>query len=99
MDASTGTARRLETVCIAGLIIVFACFTWRSLTMFFSDDDVMNMYNAWITPALFWTSSVSALPLLLVAPGWKCGGLVAIFSCGRAMTIPRTSLNSQVSSG
>lgn len=36
---------------MAALAAVFACFTWRGLTMFFSDDDVMNMYKAWITPA------------------------------------------------
>jgi hypothetical protein len=28
------------------------CFTWRALTMFYTGDDMMNMYNAWTTPAL-----------------------------------------------
>ncbi len=43
--------RRRETVFVVALAAVFACFTWRGLTMFFSDDDVMNMYKAWMTPA------------------------------------------------
>ncbi len=47
-----GTARRRELTLVAILVIVFMSFTWRGLTMFFSTDDLMNMYNAWMTPAL-----------------------------------------------
>ncbi|HVW08470.1 MAG TPA: hypothetical protein VHC90_07810 [Bryobacteraceae bacterium] len=43
--------RRRETAFVTALAIAFACFTWRGVTMFFSDDDVMNMYKAWTTPA------------------------------------------------
>jgi len=44
-------SRRRECAFVAALAAAFACFTWRGLTMFFSDDDVMNMYKAWMTPA------------------------------------------------
>ena len=41
------------------LAAVFMCFTWRCVTMFFGDDDMMNMYYAWTTPALkLWKAQV-----------------------------------------
>lgn len=42
---------RAELVCVASLAALFMCFTWRGLTMFYSGDDMMNMYIAWVTPA------------------------------------------------
>jgi hypothetical protein len=44
-------SRRREWAFVTALAVAFACFTWRGLTMFFSDDDVMNMYKAWVTPS------------------------------------------------
>lgn len=38
---------RTERICLGILLVIFACFTWRGLRMFFSGDDVMNMYGAW----------------------------------------------------
>ncbi len=43
--------RKREIACVAVLAAVLMCFTWRGLTMFFSSDDMMNMYKAWTTPA------------------------------------------------
>jgi hypothetical protein len=50
---------------VAGLFIAafFLAFTWRALVMYFSGDDVMNLYGYWSRPAadlvkaniLFWT--------------------------------------------
>jgi hypothetical protein len=50
---------------LAGLFIAafFIAFTWRALLMYFSGDDVMNLYGYWVQPAadmvraniLFWT--------------------------------------------
>jgi hypothetical protein len=51
--------RRRELVCLAALLAIFICFTWRGLTMFFSGDDMMNMYQAWVTPALkIWKAQI-----------------------------------------
>jgi hypothetical protein len=50
--AEADISRRLELVFLAALVFIFICFTWRTLTMYFSDDDAMNMYLAWMTPAL-----------------------------------------------
>jgi hypothetical protein len=47
----THSARWREPACVAVLAAIFICFTWRGLTMFFSGDDMMNMYKAWTTPA------------------------------------------------
>ncbi len=44
-------SRWREPACVAVLAAIFVCFTWRGLTMFFSGDDMMNMYRAWTTPA------------------------------------------------
>ncbi len=53
------TSRRLELACVAALVIVFMCFTWRGLTMYFSDDDMLNLYNAWMMPALrLWKAQI-----------------------------------------
>jgi hypothetical protein len=50
---------RREWICVAALVLVFICFTWRGLTMFYSDDDMMNMYKAWTTPALkIWKAQI-----------------------------------------
>ena len=50
---------RIEWACIGALVVLFACFTWRGVGMFFSDDDLMNMYKAWTTPALkIWKAQV-----------------------------------------
>ena len=43
--------KRQELVFVIVLAAIFMIFTWRGLTMFFSNDDVMNMYKAWSTPA------------------------------------------------
>src|SRR6185437_1912623 len=57
--ADRGRARRLEFICIIALVVIFACFTWRSLQMFFSDDDMLNLYYAWTTPALkIWKAQI-----------------------------------------
>jgi hypothetical protein len=45
------SSRWREPACVAVLAAIFICFTWRGLTMFFSGDDMMNMYKAWTTPA------------------------------------------------
>jgi len=39
---------RTERACLGLLVLIFTCFTWRSLTMFYSGDDMMNMHTAWI---------------------------------------------------
>src|SRR5579862_8330193 len=58
-SAQSKSSLRLELACVAALIIVFICFTWRGLTMYFSDDDMLNMYSAWMTPALkLWKAQV-----------------------------------------
>lgn len=49
--ASPKFAGRLEFACVAVLVAIFIFFTWRGLTMFFSGDDVTNMYRAWVVPA------------------------------------------------
>jgi hypothetical protein len=38
---------RAERLGLGFLLFLFVCFTWRGLTMFFSGDDMMNMYGAW----------------------------------------------------
>lgn len=38
---------RAERIGLATLLAIFAWFTWRGLIMFFSGDDMMNMYGAW----------------------------------------------------
>ena len=48
---STPRTTRREMACVLVLVAIFMCFTWRGLTMFFSGDDLMNMYKAWTTPA------------------------------------------------
>jgi len=51
--------RRRELACVATLVVICMCFTWRGFTMFFSGDDLMNMYKAWTTPALrIWKAQV-----------------------------------------
>ncbi len=45
-------SKRRELAFVIALAAIFMIFTWRTLTMFFSGDDVMNMYQAWTTPAL-----------------------------------------------
>lgn len=40
-------AGRFERVGLAVLLLIFTWFTWRGLVMFFSGDDMMNMYSAW----------------------------------------------------
>ncbi len=50
---------RRELAFVALLVLIFMCFTWRGLTMFYSDDDMMNMYKAWTTPALkIWKAQI-----------------------------------------
>lgn len=50
---------RRELICVAVLALIFACFTWRGLTMFYTGDDMMNMYKAWTTPALkIWKAQI-----------------------------------------
>jgi hypothetical protein len=49
-DPGSPARGRRELVCVSILAAVFVCFTWRGLTMFFSGDDMMNMYIAWTTP-------------------------------------------------
>jgi len=50
---------RRERICVAALALIFIGFTWRGLTMFYSDDDMMNMYKAWTTPALkIWKAQI-----------------------------------------
>jgi hypothetical protein len=50
---------RRELICVAALVLIFMCFTWRAVTMFYSDDDMMNMYKAWMTPALkIWKAQI-----------------------------------------
>src|ERR1700675_2610413 len=56
---------RRVTCILAGLFIAafFVGFTWRALLMYFSGDDVMNLYGYWSRPTadlvraniLFWT--------------------------------------------
>jgi hypothetical protein len=56
------TLARAERLCLACLLLIFAWFTWRGLRMFYSGDDMMNMYGAWVlnpwrlakAPLLFW---------------------------------------------
>jgi len=57
--------RRRELICVTALAVIFMCFTWRSATMFFSGDDLMNMYKAWTTPTLkIWKAqALSWMPL------------------------------------
>jgi hypothetical protein len=51
--------RRRELACVVALAVILICFTWRTPTMFFSGDDMMNMYKAWMTPALkIWKAQV-----------------------------------------
>lgn len=38
---------RQEWLGLALLLLIFTLFTWRGMTMFFSGDDMMNMYRAW----------------------------------------------------
>jgi hypothetical protein len=50
---------RRERIFVAALALIFMCFTWRGLTMFYSGDDMMNMYKAWTTPALkIWKAQI-----------------------------------------
>ena len=39
---------RTERLALGLLLLIFACFTWRGLIMFYSGDDMMNMYGAWM---------------------------------------------------
>jgi hypothetical protein len=39
---------RSERISLALLLLIFTWFTWRGMTMFYSGDDMMNMYTAWI---------------------------------------------------
>ena len=39
--------KRAERVALALLLAIFTWFTWRGVVMFFSGDDMMNMYGAW----------------------------------------------------
>ncbi|MES1261232.1 MAG: hypothetical protein ABUS49_05785 [Acidobacteriota bacterium] len=41
------TFSRAERYGLLLLLPIFAWFTWRGLTMFYSGDDMMNMYAAW----------------------------------------------------
>src|SRR5579883_14 len=53
LDPATRSHRRVQYghAALALLAIcIFAAFTWRSPLMFFSGDDMMNMYKAWQTP-------------------------------------------------
>jgi hypothetical protein len=53
------SGQHAELACVLALVVIFICFTWRGLTMFFSGDDMMNMYKAWSTPALkIWKAQV-----------------------------------------
>jgi hypothetical protein len=38
---------RTEALCLGLLFVIFTWFTWRGMTMFFSGDDMMNMYKSW----------------------------------------------------
>jgi hypothetical protein len=38
---------RFERLALLALFLIFTWFTWRGLTMFYSGDDMMNMYLAW----------------------------------------------------
>jgi hypothetical protein len=50
---------RRERICVAALALIFMCFTWRAVTMFYTGDDMMNMYKAWTTPALkIWKAQI-----------------------------------------
>jgi hypothetical protein len=50
---------RRELSFVAVLALIFMCFTWRGPTMFYTGDDMMNMYKAWNTPALkIWKAQV-----------------------------------------
>jgi hypothetical protein len=52
-------ASRRELTFVAVLVLIFMCFTWRGLTMFYSGDDMMNMYKAWTMPALkIWKAQI-----------------------------------------
>jgi hypothetical protein len=42
------------------VLAIFAWFTWRAPFMFFSGDDMMNMYKAWQTPASDLLTSLAA---------------------------------------
>lgn len=42
---------RTECFALVVLLSFFALYTWRGITMFFSGDDVINMYRAWDTNA------------------------------------------------
>ncbi len=41
------TLTRKERFGLGLLLAIFTWFTWRGMTMFFSGDDMTNMYNAW----------------------------------------------------
>jgi len=41
------SGRWFERAALVLLLLIFTWFTWRGLTMFFSGDDMMNMYAAW----------------------------------------------------
>ena len=46
-------------LCLAALFAIFIYFTWRGVTMFYSGDDMMNTYEAWILPSLkLWKAQV-----------------------------------------
>jgi hypothetical protein len=38
---------KAERAALAALLAIFTWFTWRGAAMFFSGDDMMNMYGAW----------------------------------------------------
>src|SRR4051794_40092364 len=41
------TLSRTERLGLGLLLTIFTWFTWRGLIMFYSGDDMMNMYGAW----------------------------------------------------
>ncbi len=48
--AQESNVRQLERIGVGVLVAIFICFTWHGLQMFFSGDDLMNTYKAWILP-------------------------------------------------
>ena len=43
----SGISRGRKITAAVALAVIFVWFTWRGLIMFFSGDDMMNMYAAW----------------------------------------------------
>ena len=42
------TLSRTERFGLGLLLLIFTWFTWRGMTAFYSGDDMMNMYGAWM---------------------------------------------------